>query len=966
MDMIDKDSNGNDTRTKGMSSWDGLTNCSPWICLSHCIPSADTYNMMRLVSGISLLYVCVVWLGVVAVVSEVSVDLDPVLTLENEVLSFQLNASNHALIQLQNKFTHDTHGVGTDMLNSAVISESNRGWWNALVLFPNGSAQIGAINATHIHGQVHRTESDIGTDNIVQTLTLNYSFSFPDAGQLSLSITATLSSVNSQEIEFTFHAGKGSDHDQIGVVEVSVTLQGINPNAFHLSDDVDPSTYATDVVVLPVGFGTSYTHPLSHLNTSMWSMPLPYPCSYATYPMLMYYFNSYDKLSGIANGPGVSIETRDPIGSKKLLSWTGTMPDNRTMDLGITMYPINAGNNLPNTDLQLLIPYPVVFTVFAGDWSDGSLSYGEWARGNAEWVKSGPIADRVDIPSWMLNTNFWVNTGWQLLDILNQTEGDPKVVQERIDALVPLLNLSTPLGVHWYEWHQIAFDTGYPEYFPYKPGFDTAVQSIAKEYDGAVRIIPYINARIFDQHTSDWTNDQAELYASKSRPQSFNSNDLSLYNETYGSGALFAVMCPATNYWQEKLESIAAKLNYLNVDGLYLDQIAAAIPKPCADPTHGHTVVDGQSFTMGNIGTLDRVRSVMKQSDDSPRLVITESNGEPYMAHVHMYLTLFGFIGNASGETNVMVPVFPAMSVDTYHAVIGKSLIMIAHKCLLFFIFVLFRYGGLYTSMGQIWYQSDLISNPDLFASKLSWQLLNGAAMGWLSLGGRSDVHPPQGMYDLLVSTNTNGEFIYASEIGWIGFLDRFRSMARTYLIEGRRTRDVPFRYTSTNDDITTPSHSHHQQISQTESDDNDMMNQFKSNDPSSSHISSMHPLNLSPASVSVTPGADPFGPFVWSGVQGSAWRSANASSLALFFTCSLTPSVTQPATYTLNIHALNLIKYGVPGTGSELDQSYALYQWSVDMGKVQLTTFSNGTNIDITNVTLECRGAVMLTLEPI
>jgi hypothetical protein len=80
-------------------------------------------------------------------------------------------------------------------------------------------------------------------------------------------------------------------------------------------------------------------------------------------------------------------------------------------------------------------------------------------------------------------------------------------------------------------------------YFPAKPGFQSAVTTLQSL---GVRVAPYINGRIFDVHSPLWSSQHASLAAAKQCPAQVNSQQLSLYEESYGSGATFAVMCPHT------------------------------------------------------------------------------------------------------------------------------------------------------------------------------------------------------------------------------------------------------------------------------------------------------------------------------------------------------------------------------------------------------------------------------------
>ena len=63
--------------------------------------------------------------------------------------------------------------------------------------------------------------------------------------------------------------------------------------------------------------------------------------------------------------------------------------------------------------------------------------------------------------------------------------------------------------------------------------------------------------RIFDTSTTTWREEDGASIASKSSNPTFNPSPsfYSTYNESYGSHANFAVSCPATSYWQNKISS---------------------------------------------------------------------------------------------------------------------------------------------------------------------------------------------------------------------------------------------------------------------------------------------------------------------------------------------------------------------------------------------------------------------------
>lgn len=94
-------------------------------------------------------------------------------------------------------------------------------------------------------------------------------------------------------------------------------------------------------------------------------------------------------------------------------------------------------------------------------------------------------------------------------------------------------------------------------------------------------------------------------------------------------------------------------------------------------------------------------------------------------------------------------------------------------------------YGGYYTAMGAVFYQTDFI-NPDVFAAKVAKQFLFGAMLGWFSLGGRDNAKPPVALFDILMSP------VHDSEVLYVKLLSDARAFLTPHLMLGRATRDLP------------------------------------------------------------------------------------------------------------------------------------------------------------------------------
>eukprot|EP01114_Cavostelium_apophysatum_P014143 TRINITY_DN3588_c0_g1_i1.p1 TRINITY_DN3588_c0_g1~~TRINITY_DN3588_c0_g1_i1.p1 ORF type:complete len:789 (+),score=123.39 TRINITY_DN3588_c0_g1_i1:40-2367(+) len=390
------------------------------------------------------------------------------------------------------------------------------------------------------------------------------------------------------------------------------------------------------------------------------------------------------------------------------------------------------------------IPYDIVIGPYSGDWWDAAQIYRKWALENAEWTEKGPISNRTDMPEWFIETPIWFNTGW-VNAVLNWSEGDPNIVVPRMKNIMRVFNLTTA-SLHWYCWHQIPFDTNYPEYFPPRAGFAEGIQALQEL---GVRVFPYINGRIFDYNAESWEIDQAIDFVVKNSAPRLTPLTLQPVRESYGSQQNFATMCPYTSFWQKKIANTVSELiNAYGVDGTYVDQIAAAGAYSCFDPSHGHTLGGGDYWVEGYRELLDQVAVQAHKVKDG--VIVTEANAEPYMGNLNGHLVISGFLSNC-----VIKNMFSAV------------------------------YGGYTVPFGRVFYQQDLM-DPNWFTLKISQMFVLGVQLGWIALGGS------YGLYDQLVQPQ------YAPQVEFVQKLIQYRLLAREYLIYGKLMRDFPIAHEST------------------------------------------------------------------------------------------------------------------------------------------------------------------------
>ncbi|MBI5386067.1 MAG: hypothetical protein HZA90_15440 [Verrucomicrobia bacterium] len=280
-----------------------------------------------------------------------------------------------------------------------------------------------------------------------------------------------------------------------------------------------------------------------------------------------------------------------------------------------------------------------VWQLLRGDWFDAALIYRDWARRESKWFPKLGAEGRADTPPWMRELSAWAQMG-----------GTPKECVPRVLAFAKALGV--PVGFHWYSWHQIPFDNDYPHYFPTKDGFADGVKELQA---GGVHVMPYINGRLWDTHDRG-TNDFE--FTRVARPAATKNTNGEPYVESYGSKesngqpVRLAVMCPTTRTWRERQHDIVMRLfNECGVQGVYIDQIAAAKPELCFDATHGHPLGGGSWWNgQGYWPLLDRIR----QDKPRDRMLTTECNAEPFLRWFDGYLTWHW-------QYDGQVPLFPAV-----------------------------------------------------------------------------------------------------------------------------------------------------------------------------------------------------------------------------------------------------------------------------------------------------------------
>ncbi|MBR4172000.1 MAG: hypothetical protein IKR48_10140 [Kiritimatiellae bacterium] len=271
--------------------------------------------------------------------------------------------------------------------------------------------------------------------------------------------------------------------------------------------------------------------------------------------------------------------------------------------------------------------YPVAVAAYRGDWWQAARRYRSWAL-RQFWTAKGPIATRTDYPKTMAETPLWINI-----------HGYPPTVSNLMTTARSVFP-SIRTGLHWHLWQHSGHDVNYPEYFPEQPGTKETLTFC----NGIGQLVmPYINGRLFDSLLQGFA--YAEPYACQTE-------NGTPYMERYGNKRPLVPMCPFTKEWSRTVNDLANRISgELDAKALFIDQIGAAAPRPCFNPTHGHPLGGGTYWAEGYQRMLRQVHDTYAARG---ACVTTEGTAETWMNVVDGYLVV-------TLRTGEDVPFYPAV-----------------------------------------------------------------------------------------------------------------------------------------------------------------------------------------------------------------------------------------------------------------------------------------------------------------
>lgn len=400
------------------------------------------------------------------------------------------------------------------------------------------------------------------------------------------------------------------------------------------------------VAVADLGEGATVLFPRGpgEIQRGVWHRDFRYNSTYPNGWCSMQFMAAYTETP---SPTGLYFALHDPMGSTKDLGLR-SQPAQRSVRLFFDIPVPNMGKARNSFTLS----GQAVWQLLRGDWYDAARIYRQWVIREARWYPRGENASSRlhNVGAWAAPRPLKTFREWMRdLPAWSLASGGAQEVVPPVEEFAKYCGV--PVGFHWYCWHQIPFDNDYPHYFPVKPGFAEGVQRLRR---AGVFVMPYINGRLWDTRDKGMEDFEFSMVA---KPAATKDEQGNPYTEVYGSkeadgsSVRLAVMCPTTALWQNKVREIVLRLfNEYGVNAVYIDQVAAAPPVLCFDPSHGHPLGGGHWWNEGYWQMLGRIRQEMP----SDRAITTECNAEPFIAWFDGYLTWHW-------QHEGQVPAFPAI-----------------------------------------------------------------------------------------------------------------------------------------------------------------------------------------------------------------------------------------------------------------------------------------------------------------
>ncbi len=272
-----------------------------------------------------------------------------------------------------------------------------------------------------------------------------------------------------------------------------------------------------------------------------------------------------------------------------------------------------------------------------GRWFEAAMMYREWACRQPWYLNRNR-------KNPMRETAMWVWNRGLIGDVI------PPV--ERLSR-----DLGLPVALDWYWWHEIPYDTEYPEFWPPREGEQAFRNAVRRLSEQKIYVQVYLNGMSWDMDGRTWPEGGQE-----SAVICRDGSVLSLWTNAF-NGHRAAHMCGEGLRFREKIVSLAEKLYRCGLPGVYLDMIGCGHYYDCYNTQHRHAPGGGDYQVRGYRELLREIHARCPGFSLS-----TESSLESCMDLFDSVIILApSYERTGSGSGSAPVPAFQAV----YHGAVA-------------------------------------------------------------------------------------------------------------------------------------------------------------------------------------------------------------------------------------------------------------------------------------------------------
>ena len=246
------------------------------------------------------------------------------------------------------------------------------------------------------------------------------------------------------------------------------------------------------------------------------------------------------------------------------------------------------------------LPYCGVYAPYRGGWYEAAKMHRAWFE-TTPWFKKAALRDFSklrEIALWM----------W--------SRGGVSVSEPPVHWFMKETGLT--VGLDWYWWHGIPYDTSFPYFWPPRDGVDGFRAAVGRMKKAGAFVQTYTNGASWDCDDPRWADGGMESVVVKPDGDIF----AKMYNVF--TRHRLARMCGEAPKFQRIIRNLERNLRESGLDGVYMDQITCGAHSPCHNPRHAHAP-GGDAAENGFRTYVQAVR------DDNPGFILSsEATSETY------------------------------------------------------------------------------------------------------------------------------------------------------------------------------------------------------------------------------------------------------------------------------------------------------------------------------------------------